>query len=138
LEKSAPFMVLIPTTQIFLACDATFDRTSFVTARKVAYGYPSRDVADRHLIPKDEGEFLLRQASVYAGASPDLLALVRAHRNSMVESSMGPCSDYRRELAARLSERLSCADRGALRYYFATELGVGGRGWAEMLGALRE
>jgi hypothetical protein len=115
-------VVLIPTTQIYQACPATFDRTTFKPPRQV-YEFPRVDIKDDVEMPVALATFLLEQVRGYAEASPALLALIRAKRAELVQSSLGDCSTYRSELSAELRPKLSCADRRALRHLATRELG---------------
>lgn len=115
-------VVLVPTTQIFQECAASFDETTFKTPRHV-YEYPRTDVRDERPMPKVLATFLLEQVRAYGEATPELLALVRAKRAELFRSSLGDCSAFRRRLATELAPRLSCADRRALAHLARVELG---------------
>lgn len=114
-------VVLIPTTQIFQGCAATFDQTSFKPPRRV-YEFPRVDVKDSVELPAPLADFLLEQVRAYGEASPALLALVRAKRAELLQSSLGDCHDYRRRLQAEIGPNLSCADRRALHHLATVEL----------------
>ena len=120
-EQSGARVVLIPTTQIFQGCEATFDQTSFAAPKRV-YEYPRYDVRDSTEIPTELAAFLLEQVRAYGEASPTLLALIRAKRAALLRSSLGNCDDYRKKLAAELSGGLGCADRRALQHLATEEL----------------
>jgi hypothetical protein len=128
-------VVLVPTTQIFLSCESTFDQTSFAAPKKV-YEYPLRDTPDDTALPKALGEHLLEQLRQYGEATPELLALIRAKRAELLGSSVGDCSAYRAELAASLTPRLTCSDRRALRHLAARELDRPAASDAEILAFL--
>ncbi len=114
-------VVLIPTTQIFQGCRATFDQTSFKPPRHV-YEFPRFDVRDTSELSAPLAAFLLEQVRAYGEASPSLLALIRAKRADLLDSSLGDCSNYRRRLQSELRDHLSCADRRALRHLARVEL----------------
>jgi hypothetical protein len=114
-------VVLIPTTQIFQSCSATFDRTSFTPPRRV-YEFPRADVRDSAEMPAALASFLLEQVRAYGQASPALLALIRAKRAELLQSSLGDCQGYRRELERQVADNPSCADRRALRHLAVVEL----------------
>lgn len=114
-------VVLIPTTQIFQGCAATFDQTTFKPPKQV-YEFPRVDVSDKAPLPASLAGFLLEQVRAYGEASPALLALIRAKRADMLGSSLGDCESYRRDLAARSRAALTCADRYALRHLAEHEL----------------
>lgn len=120
-KRSSGGVVLVPTTQIFLSCEATFDQTSFRTPKQV-YEYPLRDTPDDTELPPALAAFLLEQVRAYGEATPELLALIRTKRAELLRSSLGNCSGYRAQLAAEIEPRLTCADRRALRYLAAVEL----------------
>lgn len=117
-------VVLVPTTQIFQSCEASFDQTSFKAPKRV-YEFPRYDVRDSSEIPASLARFLLEQVRAYGEASPPLLALIRAKRAELFQSSLGDCHAYRRRLAEQLrSAPLSCADERALSHLASTELRV--------------
>ena len=128
-------VVLVPTTQIFLSCESTFDQTSFAAPKHV-YEYPLRDTPDDTELPKALVEHLLEQLRQYGEATPELLALIRTKRAELLGSSLGDCSAYRAELAAGLAPRLTCADRRALRHLAARELDRPAASDAELLAFL--
>lgn len=114
-------VVLIPTTQIFQGCPATFDQTSFKPPKQV-YEFPKVDVKDSAEIPPALAAFLLEQVRAYGEASPALLALIRTKRGELLQSSLGDCADYRRQLQRDVAQNLTCADRRALRHLAHVEL----------------
>ncbi|HEY6080457.1 MAG TPA: hypothetical protein VIW29_16700 [Polyangiaceae bacterium] len=117
-------VVLVPTTQIFQSCESSFDQTSFRVPKQV-YEFPRYDVRDSSEMPAPLARFLLEQVRAYAEASPTLLALIRAKRAELFQSSLGDCLSYRRQLADQLrSAPLSCADERALHHLALTELNV--------------
>ena len=124
LEGKKHFLVQLPTTQIFLDCDAGFDQTSFHTSLKNIERYPNWDVRADTPIPSARAEWLLRQIRVYAGASPALWSLVRAKRAFTMDSSMGRCTKSRSAWYAELSSRLTEGDVSALEYLAKEELGL--------------
>ena len=115
-------VVLIPTTQIFQGCPATFDQTSFKPPEHV-YEFPKVDVHDPSELSADVAEFLLEQVRVYGEASPGLSALMRAKRADLMRSSLGDCDAYRRDLRRMVQQNLTCSDRRALRHLATVELG---------------
>jgi hypothetical protein len=114
-------VVLIPTTQIFQGCSATFDQTSF-RPPKYVYEFPRTDVKDDVELPVPLAAFLLEQVRAYGEATPALLALIRAKRADLLVSSLGDCDDYRRHLKREVARNLTCADRRALRHLADVEL----------------
>jgi hypothetical protein len=121
-QQSRAPVVLVPTTQIFQGCPATFDLTTFAVPKHV-YEYPRYDVRNTTVIPAALATFLLEQVRAYGEASPELLALIRAKRANALVSSVGDdCDAYRRELARELQGKLTCADRRALTHLAQVEL----------------
>lgn len=127
-EQSVKDVVLIPTTQIFQGCPSTFDRTTFKPPRQV-YEFPRVDIKDDVEMPAALATFLLEQVRAYGEATPALLALIRAKRADLLQSSLGDCSGYRRDLVSELRVSLSCADKSALRHLATRELGR--PGWSD-------
>jgi hypothetical protein len=115
-------LVLIPTTQIFLGCEETFDTSVFKTSLTDIEPYPRWDIRDNSPIPAAMARFLLQQIRVYAPTSLDLQALLRARRALELRSSMRRCVEYRAQLGQGLRNNLSCADRRALHYFAVHEL----------------
>jgi hypothetical protein len=115
-------VVLVPTTQIFQECSATFDETSFKTPRHV-YEYPRTDVRDERPMPAALATFLLEQVRAYGEATPTLQALIRTKRAELFRSSLGNCGAFRQQLARQLAGALSCADQRSLRHMARVELG---------------
>jgi hypothetical protein len=124
LAKESERVVLIPTTQIYQGCRSTFDHTSFKVPRQV-YEFPKVDVRDSTEMPSSLATFLLEQVRAYGGATPELLALIRAKRADLLGSSLGDCDAYRKTLSNELRTRLSCADHRALRHLAQREMSDG-------------
>ncbi|WP_437603204.1 hypothetical protein WMF28_16465 [Sorangium sp. So ce590] len=121
--------VLVPTSQIFLGCDATFDQTTFLPSKqRVVYELRATDVPDAVPVPRALATFLLDQIEHYAGASLDMLAMLRTHRALRFDSSLpAACGAYAAAAAKSLRARpLSPPDRRALMRYGSTELGLAG------------
>jgi hypothetical protein len=115
--------ILIPTTQIFLSCDAGFDTTTFDPRAQRVWEYPLHDVNDNTAISDELAGFLLGQIDAYGASSPDLLALLRLDRAVRFGSSTGPCTQTRLSLVEALRTRdLSTADRAALEHYAHHEM----------------
>lgn len=119
--------VLVPTSQIFLACNATFDRTSFSPSKqRVVYELRATDVPDAFPVPRALATFLLDQIAYYAGASLDVLAMLRTHRALRFDSSLPAACGIDAAAAAKAlrARPLSPPDRQALTRYGSTELGL--------------
>lgn len=123
-EPERGVRVLIPTTQVFLGCEDTFDATSFSSSsQKVVYEFPSNDMADSTEIPAQLSSFLLDQTTHYAGASLEVLAAIRAHRAVRLGSSVDPICTGRALARVQAAGPLGAKDERALLRYGATELG---------------
>jgi len=120
-QRTGGGVVLIPTTQIFQGCPATFDQTSFKPPKHV-YEFPKVDVKDSAEMSRPLAVFLLEQVRAYGEASPALLALIRTKRGELLQSSLGDCAAYRRALQRDVAQNLTCADRRALRHLARVEL----------------
>jgi hypothetical protein len=117
-------LIQLPTTQIFLGCDAGFDNTTFKTDLKNIEPYPNWDVRASTLIPGERANFLLEQLRLFASGSPTLWNLVRARRAMLLGSSMGPCDATRREWGESLRRNLTKEERELLLWLGRTELGM--------------
>ncbi len=107
-------LVQLPTSQIFLGCDAGFDQTTFATKRTNIQAYPAFDLRPYSLLPAARGEWMIEQVRRYAGGSAELWSLVRAHRAYVLDSSMGECNQQRAEWASALEHNLSPEDERIL------------------------
>lgn len=122
-EPAPGLRVLVPTSQIFQGCDATFDATTFdAGVQKTVFEFPAADVPDRFLVPARLADFLLGQTTHYAGASLDVLAALRAHRAVRLASSV-PASCLAKGAIAS-TRALGAEDTRALVRYGVTELGL--------------
>lgn len=126
-EPELGVRVLIPTTQVFLGCEDTFDATSFSSSsQKVVYEFPSSDMPDSTEVPAQLSSFLLDQTTHYAGASLEVLSAIRAHRAVRLGSSVNPICAGRALARVQAAGALSARDDRALLRYGVTELGVSG------------
>ncbi len=122
-EPSPGARVLLPTTQIFLGCDETIDTVAFDARRqRTIFPYGFDDVRASAELPIALADFLVRQATAYAGASPAVLAALRLHRGKRMRTSTGSCG-VSEAIARTLGATVSAADRRAIAHYYATELG---------------
>lgn len=124
-EPAPNVRVLVPTSQIFQACGATFDGTTFdPTGQKTVFEISAVDVPDAFVVPPALEGFLLGQVTHYGGASLDLLAALRIHRALRHGSSVpSACAaDVTSAAAALRSRSLSAEDTRALVRYGTTEL----------------
>jgi hypothetical protein len=115
-------LVQLPTTQIFLDCNAGFDKTTFVTQLRNIEPYPNWDVRPDTKIPRERAEWLLNQLRYYASASPTLWSLMRAKRAYLMRSSMGACSEERKNWQRTLTTSLTPGDVKALDALAQNEL----------------
>jgi hypothetical protein len=125
-EAAPGVRVLVPTTQIYAACDDTFDRAPFPPNRQRGlFEFPATDIPDAAEIPREAAVFLLDQVTHYGGASLDLLAAIRIHRALALRSSVAAaCGRTAATIAMRLrATALPVRDHAALARYGATELG---------------
>lgn len=107
-------LVQLPTSQIFLACDAGFDHTTFQTTRTNIQAFPAFDLRPHSPLPVARANWLIEQLERYAEGSSELWSLVRAQRAFVMDSSMGDCNAQRAEWAKAVSEHLSAADERIL------------------------
>jgi hypothetical protein len=127
-EVAPGVRVLVPTTQIFLGCEETFDRATTFDPKKqrTVYEFPTSDVPDATPVPKSVAVFLLDQVTHYGAASLDVLALVRTHRALALASSVSDdcrAGMVERARALRARRIIPAVDRIALARY-AEELGL--------------
>lgn len=115
-------LVQLPTSQIFLGCDAGFDQTTFATKRTNIQAYPAFDLRPYSLLPAARGDWMIEQVRRYAAGSAELWSLVRAHRAYVLGSSMGDCNQQRAEWASALERSLSPEDERILVAIGAREL----------------
>lgn len=107
-------LVQLPTSQIFLGCDAGFDHTTFQTTRTNIQAFPAFDLRPHSLLPVARANWLIEQIERYAEGSFELWSLVRAHRAFVMDSSMGDCNAKRAEWAQAVSQSLTAADERIL------------------------
>jgi len=135
--KAKKPLVQLPTTQIFLDCEAGFDQTTFRTGLKNIERYPNWDVRANTHVPAARAEWLLHQVRVYSMASPALWSLMRAKRAFAMRSSMGACTKARAAWYAQLNASLTDGDRSALKVLATEELGLSEASPLQVLAWLR-
>lgn len=126
-EPAPKVRVLVPTTQIFVGCDDTFDRVAFdPKVQKTVFPFPPWDISDDLELPPALASFLVTQTAAYAGASVEVLAAIRVHRAVKLGSSV-PASCTSGALAAvtrlRAEGPLRAEDQRALSRY-GVEMGL--------------
>jgi hypothetical protein len=112
--KTKTPLIQLPTSQIFLGCDAGFDRTTFQTKRTNIQAYPAFDLRPYSLLPAARADWMIEQVKRYAAGSAELWSLLRAHRAVVLRSSMGTCNQQRAEWARTLEHALSPEDERIL------------------------
>ena len=91
LLAGAPIRVVVPTSQIFLTEDDTFDTRKFDPwHQKTIYEYTRRDVSDSFELPKPLFDFFLSQLDEYAGASESASQQIRNLRSSVFQNVLTP------------------------------------------------
>jgi hypothetical protein len=136
--KAKTSLIQLPTTQIFLDCNAGFDQTTFHTQLRGIERYPNWDVHQETRIPRARADWLLHQIQSYAAASPALWALVRGKRAYAMGSSMGPCLEARTTWYAQLRQAMTEGDVSALQALAKDELGMPKSNPSEVLAWLKE
>lgn len=118
-EPADKVRVLIPTTQIFLDCDATFGRVDFQmkTSRHRLSPFPANDARANTLLPASLVAFLLDRADTFGPASEAVQSYARIVRGTRSPSS------HRRSCASGKERPVpeGCADKVALRALEAEE-----------------
>jgi len=94
--------VVVPTSQIFLGPDDTFDTQRFNPwTQKAIYEYTRRDVPDSFELPSSLAAFFLAQVDKYAGASDATLQELRYLRESVFLKRRSPQDAARAALQRR-------------------------------------
>jgi hypothetical protein len=111
--------VLVPTSQIFLGCDDTFDATSFSpTHQKTVWEFPATDLG-KEAVSAELATFLLDRIDAYGDASSDVLSAIRLDRAIRLGSSVPSRCGANANRILRARDGLSCADRRAIDAYAA-------------------
>lgn len=110
--------VVVPTSQIFLTEDDTFDTKKFDPWRqKTIYDYTRRDVPDSFELPKPLFDFFLSQLDKYAGASTEALQQIRNLRDSVFQRTLAPEAAAREALRRTAAYSFSAEDRAAFQSF---------------------
>ncbi len=89
--RSKEVRVVIPTSQIFLTENDTFDTRGFDPwHQKTIYDYTRRDVPDSFEIPRPLFDFFLAQMDKYAGASTVAIQQIRNLRDAVFQKQLTP------------------------------------------------
>jgi hypothetical protein len=127
LAAGAPIRVVVPTSQIFLSEDDTFDTRKFDPwHQKTIYEYTRRDVPDSLELPKPLFDFFLAQLDKYAGASESAFQQIRNLRSAVFSGSLTPGQAAREALQRRAAYPSSPEDLAAF-HHFADDLESGSR-----------
>ncbi len=110
--------VVIPTSQIFLTEDDTFDTKKFDPwHQKTIYDYTRCDVPDSFELPKPLFDFFLAQLDKYSGASPSALQPLRNLRDAVFQKTLTPEQAAREALRRRAAFSSSPEDLAAFQYF---------------------
>lgn len=114
--------VVVPTSQIFLAEEDTFDTKKFDPWRqKTIYNYTRRDVSDSFALPKPLLDFFIAQLDKYGGASAETLQQIRNLRDAVFQNKLTPDAAAREALRRESAYSRFDADHAAFQS-FATDI----------------
>ena len=118
--NAQPVRVVIPTSQIFLTEDDTFDTKKFDPwHQKTIYDYTRRDVPDSFELSKPLFDFFIAQLDKYSGASPSALQQLRNLRDAVFQKTLTPEQAAREALRRRAAFSSSPEDLAAFQYFAA-------------------
>jgi len=116
--NAQPIRVVIPTSQIFLTEEDTFDTKKFDPwHQKTIYNYTRRDVPDSFELPKPLFEFFLSQLYKYAVASTEALQQLRNLRDAVFQETITPEAAAREALRRAAAYSSSDEDRAAFQSF---------------------
>jgi hypothetical protein len=116
--NSAVIRVVVPTSQIFLTENDTFDTRKFDPwHQKTIYDYTRRDAPDSFVLPKPLYDFFLSQMNKYAGASTDALQQIRNLRDAVFQKTLTPDQAAREALRRRAAFSSSTEDQTAFDHF---------------------
>jgi len=116
--NNAVIRVVVPTSQIFLAEDDTFDTRKFDPwHQKTIYDYTRHDVPDSFELPKALFGFFLAQLEKYAGASTEALQQIRNLRDAVFQRTLTPEQAARETLRRRAAYSSSPEDQAAFQHF---------------------
>ena len=120
--NTQPVRVVVPTSQIFLTEEDTFDTKKFDPwHQKTIYDYTRRDVPDSFELPKPLFDFFLAQLDKYAGASTGALQQIRNLRDAVFQQTLTPEQAALEALRRRAAFSSSVEDQAAFDH-FANDL----------------
>ena len=118
--NAQPVRVVIPTSQIFLTEDDTFDTKKFDPwHQKTIYDYTRRDVPDSFELSKPLFDFFIAQLDKHSGASPSALQQLRNLRDAVFQKTLTPEQAAREALRRRAAFSSSPEDLAAFQYFAA-------------------
>lgn len=124
--NAQPIRVVVPTSQIFLTENDTFDTHGFDPWRqKTIYDYTRRDVPDSFEIPRPVVDFFHAQMDKYGGASTAALQQLRNLRDAVFQKRLTPEAASREALRRETAYSQSSEDHAAFQA-FATDMRVAG------------
>jgi len=116
--NAQPVRVVIPTSQIFLTEDDTFDTKKFDPwSQKTIYDYTRRDVPDSFELPKPLFDLFLAQLDKYSGASSSALQQLRSLRDAVFQKTLTPEQAAREALRRRAAFSSSPEDLAAFQHF---------------------
>lgn len=115
---SLPVRVVVPTSQIFLTEEDTFDTKKFDPwHQKTIYDYTRRDAPDSFEVPKPLFDFFMSQLDKYAGASTEALQQMRNLRDSVFQGTLSPEAAAREALRRENAYSRFDADHAAFQSF---------------------
>ncbi|HYK38438.1 MAG TPA: hypothetical protein VEU98_00335 [Candidatus Eremiobacteraceae bacterium] len=116
--NSPEIRVVVPTSQIFLTENDTFDTHGFDPwHQKTIYEYTRKDVPDSFEIPQPLFAFFLSQIDKYGGASTETLQQLRNLRGAVFEQRLTPDQAAKEALRRSTAYASSEEDRAAFRHF---------------------
>lgn len=110
--------VVVPTSQIFLNENDTFDTRGFDPGhQKTIYDYARRDVPDSLELPKPLFDFFLAQLDKYGGLLTKTLQQLRNLREAVIQKSLTPAEAAHEALRRTAAYSTTPDDRAAFRRF---------------------
>jgi hypothetical protein len=116
--NSGPIRVVIPTSQIFLTENDTFDTHGFDPwHQKTIYEYTRKDAQDSFEIPQPLFAFFMAQMDKYGSASTSTLQQLRNLRHAVFQHALTPDQAAKEALRRIASYAFSEEDRSAFQHF---------------------
>lgn len=116
--RSKDIRIVIPTSQIFLTENDTFDTRGFDPGhQKTIYDYTRRDVPDSFEIPRPLFDFFIAQMDKYGGASSGTLQQLRNLRDAVFQKQLTPEAAAREALRRENAFSQSKEDHAAFQAF---------------------